>query len=140
MWVYLDEGDIDVLKRLYGESGTVVTGYDKVAFSRMIAKIAHSFAVAEMGLEALSPFELLLPDLILGRREDCGTLIGGNHRIDDRTPAANVLEVFNAVRAHQEFIVGRIRLLACLATPTYHAVVGVRPLGPTTLTSTPVRL
>jgi len=52
---------------------------NKSAFIRMIAKIAHAYAVAEEGADAFVP---LLPDIILGRADTYAYLVGG----DEETP------------------------------------------------------
>jgi hypothetical protein len=44
------------------------------ACARMIAKIAHAFAVADQGLDKFTP---LLPDVVLGRSDNLADLIGG---------------------------------------------------------------
>jgi hypothetical protein len=60
--------------------------YDLITFARMLAKIAHSFAVAELGQENFSP---LLLDIILDR--DCshiGSLIGQSETHSPKTSDA----------------------------------------------------
>jgi hypothetical protein len=67
---------IDIAKGRLVHSGSLILNYhyDLIMFARMLAKIAHSFAVAELGEENLSP---LLLDIILDRGCSLiGSLIG----------------------------------------------------------------
>jgi hypothetical protein len=51
--------------------------YDFNCYWRMIAKIAHSFAIAEIGL-GLDGFQPTLPDLILGRNQTLAPVLIGD--------------------------------------------------------------
>jgi len=65
--VYQIAGDRNVQKlarRVITDKKMVSVHFDMVAFMRMLAKIAHAFAVAEIGLDDLDP-DLL--DLMYGR-------------------------------------------------------------------------
>jgi hypothetical protein len=54
-------------------------------FTRMLAKIAHSYAVAELGVDA---FEPLLPPLILGQSLDLPDHVGGTKDLSTITKVA----------------------------------------------------
>jgi hypothetical protein len=97
-------------------------------FARMLAKVAHSFAVATPGVDGFKPF---LPDMILGRDKDhLPYLIGG----DPNTPAPasgclHQLSHETRVVDDKHLIVARIRLFAGSHTegrgmPVYYVVVG----------------
>lgn len=93
-------------------------------FIRMLAKVAHGFAVAELGLDAFTPF--LLP--IIKDNDTSGTVeyVGGVTRNE---PAASELHGLSIIRhpsISQDLVVVRIRLFACLGTPTYAVAVGRR--------------
>ena len=93
-------------------------------FARMLAKIAHAFAVAEYGY---GRFPHLLPDLILGRQRGDGFnhLVGGTTDIlpKGRNTHEIRLERHSSVLGEQ-FLVARIRLFADLGGPIYFVVVG----------------
>jgi hypothetical protein len=79
---------IDIAKGRLVYSGPLVVNYhyDLITFARMLAKIAHSFAVAELAGENFAP---LLLDIILDR--DCshiGCLIGQSENQSPKTSDA----------------------------------------------------
>ncbi len=93
-------------------------------FFRMLAKIAHAFAVAEMGLDSFRPF--LTPMIRDAETSNSVQYIGG---LPDSEPAAAGLhEVSFGSRPyhHPDTVAVRIRLLAALETPTYYVAVGRR--------------
>jgi hypothetical protein len=94
------------------------------AFCRMIAKIAHAFAVAEMGMEAFAPF--LVPMIRDGDTSNSVQYVGGLQFAEP--PSIVVHEVsFGMHTCKRPDIVGvRIRLLSALETPTYFVAVGRR--------------
>lgn len=91
-------------------------------YARMLAKIAHSFAVAHLGLDSFRP---LAVDVILGESHDFGDVVGGSLDVPPHVPDAGHLLVLHWYIAHTRFfIVVEIRLFASIGTPTYHVVVG----------------
>jgi hypothetical protein len=94
-------------------------------FARMLAKIAHSYAVAKCGQSSFDP---MLLDLILGRDEHAPYLIGG----DPRGAAAaqpNILHDIYPMGVQigefgPKFLGVVIRLFAFWETPTYLVIVG----------------
>jgi hypothetical protein len=93
-------------------------------FSRVLAKIAHSYAVAKLGLEGFHP---LLIDLIHQRNvEKAPELVGSE--TETPPPASGVLHELSLM-PHPSFILVRIRLFASSAadgvgTPAYLVVAG----------------
>ncbi|MFZ3122675.1 MAG: HNH endonuclease [Thermodesulfovibrionales bacterium] len=91
-------------------------------FCLMLAKIAHSYAVAELGNQKFKP---LLLELILQKNlSNRADFIGG---LDyDEPPSGNLHEL--SIEKHpcnrSDLVVVRIRFLSKLATPTYYVVVG----------------
>lgn len=72
------------LHRLLPEGGTTYHRIKVVDLARMLAKIAHSYAVAEVGLGSFMP---LMGDFILERQEfDENYLVGGYLELPDREP------------------------------------------------------
>jgi hypothetical protein len=93
-------------------------------FFRILAKIGHAFAVAEMGVGSFSPF--LTPMICDAVTSNYGRYVGGLQCIE---PAAALIHElsFDPVGGDRLGIVAvRIRLLAALETPTYHVAVGRR--------------
>jgi hypothetical protein len=114
-----------------GKPGWVVAKFDAFAFARMLAKIGHSLAVAELGLGSFRPLTL---DFIFGRANNLSRVVGGS---EDEEPSADSLHWLR-LRDHfhvekgglvQRFVVAQIRLFACWGTPTYHVAVGEMPLS-----------
>jgi hypothetical protein len=89
----------------------------------MLAKIAHSYTVAQLGLNAFHP---LLPDLILGTSSTPSHLVGGD--ISAPPPAAapilHHIYLQNCQTAGTEYILVAIQLFSFMGMPRYHVVVG----------------
>lgn len=99
-------------------TGTVPTE----PFCLTIAKIAHSFAIAEMGRRSFSPF---LSDMIMKRdMNNRAAYIGGGAGNDE--PSKNLHDVTFVFSGDPSIVVVAVRLFALLGTPTYHVVVGSR--------------
>jgi hypothetical protein len=119
------------IKEKYRASTISVVGVEKSArgnpddFGRTLAKIAHSYAIAELGSGNFEPF---LTHIVQGKRPYnlpyfIGSAMG-------RAPPFNDLhqiEIDNAGLGHGELIVVKVRLFADRDTPTHYIVVG-RPL------------
>lgn len=95
----------------------------------MLGKIAHSFAVAELGLNGFNP---LLPDLIRGDPPDPALLELVGERIPNQPPTDEMHEIELLREQHssgQAYWIVRVRLFASKeATPTYDIIVG-KPLA-----------
>lgn len=108
--------------------GTRVGGtvFHALTFGRMLAKIAHSLAAADPGLDAFRP---LLLDLILERSGALTQLIG---QVGEDIPAEEdihrahleTVEVQRGTEILPQYLVANIRLFAYLGSPQYHVVVG----------------
>lgn len=101
----------------------MVRSFDLAAFTRMLAKIGHSYAVGEFGLNAFDPE---LPPFILGRSPNLGPYFIGES-VDDVPLAGNVLhQIGHSFAAHGNnwLIVVRIKLFAAQPTPAYNVIVG----------------
>lgn len=94
------------------------------AFARMLAKIGHSYAIAELGLNGFSP---MLPDLILGKSTDLPYLVGGDASSSPLTEFEQELHsvyLQNCISNGVIYILASIRLFSFLGMPRYHVVVG----------------
>ena len=92
-------------------------------FARMLAKIAHSYAVANLGLSAFSP---LLPDLILGRSAAAPWLVGGDASAPPLETERSLHDVYlqHCLTSDVEYVLVAVRLFAFVGMPRYHVVVG----------------
>jgi len=95
-------------------------------FSKMLAKIGHAFAVAELGIDGFTPW---LPDAIIGKTElQPGYLIGG---LPDQLPASEYAYEIQLgskeMPNNRKLVIVRIRLFADLGAPEYVVVAGDRP-------------
>lgn len=91
-------------------------------FCLTLAKIAHSFAIAELGLHSFHSF---LSEMIRSRDlSNRAEFIGGG--AGDEPPSEQLHDVAfdRAVSIDPAVIAVRIRLLGILGTPTYHVAVG----------------
>jgi hypothetical protein len=94
--------------------------------ARMIAKIAYSYAVGELGYGSFRP---LVTDLILGKTETLSYWVGGEWEIPPPTNTAFDLGWNKHVRdaTGVEYVVVSVRLFSFFETPIYHVVVGDVP-------------
>lgn len=100
---------------------TVGAGVSQISFGRFLAKIAHSYTVAEIGIGVFSP---LLLDIILGRdlsrlRQLIGSPIG-----NDDWPTSDSLHDISFVDFSRKYLVVKIRLFQKNHLPTYYVVSG----------------
>ncbi len=103
-------------------------GFPLMKFSRMLAKIAHSYAVAEIGPSSFNPFLL---DFMKHGSRDPFFLVGGEYRINgDKvethppSEARHVLRLSHSRFANADILLAHVRLFADLGAPQYHVVVG----------------
>lgn len=95
---------------------------DTWRFGRMLAKVGHSFAVAQTGLKAFRP---LLPSLILDDNNPPPFLyVGGTYEQQQPGPGVHQLCFGTATYARRTYVAVRIQLFALLAAPAYHVIVG----------------
>lgn len=102
-------------------------GFDTVRFNQMLAKIAHGFAVAEVGLTNFKP---LLPNFILRtfRRteqyRDCFNFVGGDSRDFVSAEELHTLGHETVKFGLTTYLTVVIRLFANLGAPVFRVVVG----------------
>ena len=113
--------------RRYGS----ISSFNPVLFQRMLAKIGHSFAIAELGPHHFIP---LLPRAIIG--EDPWL---PNHLVGGHPDAVEPSEYLNEIGLRYQtstdgrtFIVVQIRFFGTLGAPVYRVVVGSPPLADST--------
>jgi hypothetical protein len=98
-------------------------GFNALMFGRMLAKIAHAYAVAELGT---SGFRFLLTDLILGNPTvHAAQLIGGGFLPEPAGTDRHEITIKRTPRLDgREFWVVRIRLFTDLDMPPHYIVAG----------------
>lgn len=101
----------------------IPVGFDPKAIARMIAKIAHGYAVDFYGLDAFVPY---LPSAILGDTDDIGRWVGS----PGATVFADAPNEGHRIRvgddANTTGIIAGIQLFANAGAPEYFVVVGER--------------
>jgi hypothetical protein len=93
-------------------------------FFRMLAKISHAFAVAEMGMGSFSPF--LTSIICDADTSNSAQYIGGLPLAEPAAVAIHELSFGSPTGNRSDIVAVRIRLLATLETPTYYVTVGRR--------------
>jgi hypothetical protein len=102
------------------------------SFVRMIAKIAHCFAVGNYGLEGFIP---LLPNVVLGQDDDPYHYVGcALDQVPEPSPELHWMTIEEIDDGMFPLIIVRIRLFAFSGSPIYEVVAGksfgiVRTLG-----------
>lgn len=93
-------------------------------FCLVLAKIAHAFTVAEMGVGSFDPFlTKMVLERDLSKRAD---FIGGGRGDEPPSSTLHELDFDQTCSSDGDIIAVQIRLLALLGTPTYHVAVGRR--------------
>lgn len=111
----------------HGAKGVSFGKINPGLFSRMLAKVAHAYAVAEYGLDGFTP---LLLDLILKGSDDASDLVGGELETPRSAIRPQETIDLHAIMLDEREIRGKlylmatIQLFACLGAPTYYVVVG----------------
>ena len=118
--------DIIAKARRIGKEINLTRGLSALQFYRLIAKIAHSFAVAELGF-TFAPY---LINLIEANPPMFASHFVGGSFDDNPAPANDLHEIEFAPSLEgpvgDELLMVRIRLFANLGTPNHYAVVGSR--------------
>lgn len=122
---YMDHDHLKDALRNHAWDGVTAKRMAINEFARMLAKIGHSFAVAEVGLAAFRP---LATDIIRGRASNYGYLVGGSMDLLPAVKDAGDHELALGVRqksgALNYDVVVSIRLFQQMGSPSYHVVVG----------------
>jgi len=122
-------GHLDILeetKRRLQTQQVVGIYLDGYAWLRMLAKIAHGYAIAELGFSRFSP---ALPDLILGRNPLLSSYLIGKCPVPAAIPDNPPLLMIGMRRAsvgERHFVAVNVRLFADLGgeTPVYTVIAG----------------
>jgi hypothetical protein len=130
---FKDSGLTPTDLKAQGHEGAYSPPLDTVSFAQFLAKIAHAFAVSQVGFRAFKPF------LCEALRTDFGKkgvwaeryhFVGGR---PDNYPASSALHELGILLTKpidKWLVVVRIRLFACLGAPIYLVAVGALPGEP----------
>ena len=128
-----DFDDAELVARFIGDDGQkggASTGrkvkigtINQLTFARLLAKIGHAYAVAQLGINGFKP---LLPDLILGKSTEASWLVGGDASgiplLDEE--GLHSIHLQNCLHDGVKYVLVAIRLFAFAGMPRYHVVVG----------------
>jgi hypothetical protein len=125
LWIWVDENAIKASKAL-GGIGFVGRPFEFGRFARLLAKIAHAKAVAELGVDGFAP---LLPNLVLGNAKAPSRFVGcySGEPIAAESNVVHRLHLEWLTVDKTTYVNANIRLFAQLGTPTYLVVVGTLP-------------
>lgn len=119
VWVRVLEINAALLREKYGiEDGVWSTPIYIPSFIRMVAKIAHSFAAAELGVDSFTPF---LTELILRGMDKPWFLVGGHPNPGD---AGDGLHELTLEMTDNGIFAVNVRLFAKFDPPAYKVIVG----------------
>ena len=123
-WLFVPQMDAAALREKYGISSWASNQMDSISFGRMLAKIAHGFAVALQGLDSFVPF---LPDLILNDRGHEFLRFIGSMDSFGQVAGGDIIHWFQLVAevaGGQRYLTCHLRLFDSFGAPTYRIVVG----------------
>jgi hypothetical protein len=93
-------------------------------FFRLLAKVAHAFAIAELGMDAFDP--CLIPLIRDGTTSNSVQYVGGMRQEDPPSAELHELSLIPWNGRLRNIVTVKVRLLSVLGTPTYFIVVGRR--------------
>lgn len=131
--------DYSKFQETHDWDGSVFVNTHPWQFGRMLAKIAHSYAVARLGIENFKP---LLTDIIKGKVQNLAVLIGTETKHQDAGAHMHDLFLYSLRMKEASdslYVAADVRLFADHNLPKYRVVVGILNEGCTvnTLTEKP---
>jgi len=114
--------DIDFIAKKYRVKEFSLPIMPVTVLNRVLAKIAHSFLVATLGVSGFSP---IVADRILDKNDYMTDLVGGvgSFEEDDSENLHDI--IIENDSQNGKYIVVRLRLLGLLGAPTFRVVSGV---------------
>jgi hypothetical protein len=116
---------INEVRKQIGYTGHLalkIADIPKAHFLRFLAKIAHTYAVAEHGYDA---FEHLATPVILGRSNALCDVVGGEWAIPPRSTGAEIVDIkLGQCEAPGGMLIAGVRLFPFMGTPQHIVVVG----------------
>jgi hypothetical protein len=128
MWRWAHRGDMQKLKSKYGGKGHTAGPYDVDKFARQLAKIAHSYVVAEY--PEMKSYEQLLSKFILTGDGDFRSFIGCSSVPLDSDPRGYIYKIHwgRVTIGDFSYLVSRFRVFAFTNAPVYEVVVARKPI------------
>ncbi|EKS38743.1 hypothetical protein [Afipia clevelandensis] len=128
VWSKLFRVDMETLRLKYGLSKIATSSLDVHSFNRMLAKIAHSFAMAEQLAGRLSQFKPYLVQLILDAngKTNWDMHVGGWLEAVPPSNKLHEIGIERPIERHEKLISVKIRLFANLGAPVYRVIAGER--------------
>jgi hypothetical protein len=132
--IYFGKNPADVAKHLCTKTMTVTANWNVTAFARMLAKIAHSYAVSIVG--ALPRESVPVLPLILGEADDASSWLGSapfKLAIEEKKPthALGVAWVPDPNTAGDELLLVRVKLFVPSGATGYEIIVSRKNVGET---------
>jgi len=112
----------DVAKSYGAKQLKMTANYQHVAFARMIAKIACSFAVAEHAIYDLDGDPPVLPT-ILGKTDEIGRWVGTLTKPVETHPG-HLHRIMVHYEQDKRLLIGEVQLFAESQTPSYGVILG----------------
>ena len=113
--------DRRMLRKKYGITAFSGPVWDTHMLFRMLGKIGHALAVAELGIHGFKP---ALRDMILTGAPSAFNHIGGEPSLSPPSKALHELALGYQRAQGKDYVVAKIRLFAGQPSPTYYVVVG----------------
>lgn len=123
-WAQMLRLDPAVLHDEYGIRSCAVSCIDAHAFARMLAKVAHGLAVAELGRGGFVPY---LPPVILGNDPQFLKFVGSVQEAEPATTESFAMNLATFGEAPNRVITAQLRLFADRGAPGYRIIVGHYP-------------
>lgn len=124
VWSHWFKDVAETLATKYGLDVFTTTSIDVYALCKTLAKIAHAYAVAELGIGA---FTHMLPHYIVGGYDEWATYyVGGLPSIEPLGSTLHEIGIETPTTETWRYVVVRIRFFANVGAPTYRVVAGER--------------
>jgi hypothetical protein len=132
LWTWAHRGDMQRMKDRYGQSGAaghIAGAYDEICFARQLAKIAHSYVLAEH--PQMAAYEQLLPQFILTGVGDYRSLIGSADGPLDGDQRRWLCNIHWGRFTHDgyAYLCSRFKIFAFTNAPVYEVIVARKPLS-----------
>jgi hypothetical protein len=130
LWTWAHKGDLQRIRKQFPASaGHIVGAYDEICFARQLAKIAHSYVLAEH--PAMETYEQLLPQFILTGVGDYRELIGSTAAPIDADPRRWLCNIHwgRVTDGDNAYLVSRFKIFAFTNAPVYEVIVARKHLS-----------
>tara|TARA_E500000318_G_scaffold56155_1_gene52239 strand:+ start:6343 stop:7224 length:882 start_codon:yes stop_codon:yes gene_type:complete len=125
-WSYVESRVNEIIRTVSEQTGEANVAMklgevNRNHFLRFLAKTAHAYAVAELGMDGFTPF---LNDLILNKSDDLSIYVGGTPVDERKVDPAETLLI--SIGGTEEFVAVYFQCYPLLGSPAYGIVVGKR--------------